>query len=246
MDKPSGWTSHDVVAVARRVLGTRRIGHGGTLDPLATGLLPLLVGPATKAAELLHGAPKAYAAVVRFGHETPTDDLEGAPTRKAPVPAADVEWLDQQLAPFRGTITQVPPAFAAVKVGGRAAYVRARAGETTVLRPREVTVERVSIASWRPPDLVVLVVCGRGTYIRALARDIGRAVGSAAHLALLRRLAVGALDAGVAISVDIMRARGRDAVLTGLLPADPDIAVLDDRYRSEPVERLLGDWGQRP
>ncbi len=204
------------------------------------------MGRATKSAELLHASPKAYAAVVRFGYETPTDDLEGAPSRAAAVPAGDSEWLDQRLRSFRGTITQVPPDFAAVKVGGRPAYARARAGETTVLRPREVTVERLSIASWRPPDLFVLVVCGRGTYIRALARDIGRAAGSAAHLASLRRLAVGALDAAAAIGVEAMRARGRDALLTGLIPADPDIALLDERYRTEAADKLLGDWGQRP
>lgn len=181
---------------------------------------------------------------MRFGHETPTDDLEGAPTREAAVPEDDVEWLDRRLASFRGTIAQVPPAFAAVKVGGRRAYARARAGEPTALLPRDVTVERLSIASWRPPDLILLIVCGRGTYIRALARDIGRAMGSAAHVALLRRLAVGALDVGLAGTVESMRADARDAMLAGLIPADPDIAVLDDRYRTEPADRLLGDWGR--
>ncbi len=231
--------------MTRGVLGTKRIGHGGTLDPLATGLLPLLIGRATKAVELLHGAAKAYAAIVRFGHETPTDDLEGAPTRAGAVPTGDEAWLDDQLAPFRGTITQVPPAYAAVKIGGRPAYARARAGETTALPPREVTVERLSIASWRPPDLAVIVVCGRGTYIRALARDIGRATGSAAHLVSLRRLAVGALDAAAAIRADTIRGHGRDALLSALVPADPHIAVLDDRYRTEPADKLLGDWGRR-
>ena len=223
----------------------KRIGHGGTLDPLATGLLPLLVGRATKAADLLHEAAKAYAAVVRFGHETPTDDLEGAPARAARVPSGSEEWLDRQLEPFRGTISQVPPAFAAVKVEGRPAYARARAGETTVLLARQVIVERLAIAGWRPPDLTLLVVCGRGTYIRALARDIGRATGSAAHLASLRRLAVGALDASTAIRADAMRARGRDALLSALVPADPHIAVLDDRYRTESADKLVGDWGRQ-
>ena len=241
VDKPTGWTSFDVVAVARRAIGAKRVGHGGTLDPLATGLLPVLVGTATKFADRLHTAPKVYAAVVAFGHETTTDDLEGAPTREAPPPSLAVAALDEALGAFRGAISQVPPAFAAVKVDGRRAYARARAGETVVLAPRTVTIERLAIASWDEGRLRVLVVCSTGTYIRSLARDVGRALGSAAHLGGLRRLAVGALSVDDAISVEALR--GTPVVALPLHDADDRILPLAERYRSAPAAVLLSDWG---
>lgn len=242
VDKPAGWTSHDVVAVLRGVLGVRRVGHGGTLDPRATGVLPILVGRATRYADRLHEAKKAYAALVRFGHETTTDDAEGPVTREAavPGPAADLEPV---LARFRGEIAQVPPAFAAVKVAGRRAYALARSGEAPPLGPRTVTIERLETASWEPPDMRLLVVCGRGTYLRALARDIGRAAGSAAHIASLRRLAVGALRAEEARPVEDLRKGGRAAALAALRPVDESILEIDPRYHTEPAAGLLEEWG---
>ncbi|HEX9494479.1 MAG TPA: tRNA pseudouridine(55) synthase TruB [Candidatus Limnocylindria bacterium] len=242
IDKPSGWTSFDVVAVARRVIGAKRVGHGGTLDPLATGVLPLLVGPATKFADRIHTASKVYAAVVTFGTETATDDREGAPTRSAAVPDVGIEAIDAALEAFRGEISQIPPAYAAVKVDGRRAYARARAGETVVLQARRVTIERLAIASWEPPDLRLLVVCTSGTYIRSLARDIGRALGSAAHLGGLRRLAVGALTLDDALSVDALR--GTPAARERLRPADDRILELAARFREAPAADLLADWGR--
>ncbi|MEK7862765.1 MAG: tRNA pseudouridine(55) synthase TruB, partial [Chloroflexota bacterium] len=161
IDKPAGWTSHDVVAVARGILGERHAGHGGTLDPLATGVLPLLVGQATKFVERLHTAPKVYAARVRFGHETTTDDREGTPTRTALSPGHD--RVASELAAFRGAIQQRPPAYAAVKVGGRRAYARARAGETVALAAREVQVHRIDVARWSAAaEVTLLVVCSSG------------------------------------------------------------------------------------
>lgn len=242
IDKPSGWTSFDVVAVARRIIGAKRVGHGGTLDPLATGLLPLLVGPATKFADTLHTAPKVYAAVVTFGHETATDDREGAPTRDAAVPALPLDELDRALAPFRGAIDQVPPAYAAVKVEGRRAYARARGGERFTLAARSVTIERLAIASWEPPALRLLVVCSTGTYIRSLARDIGAALGSAAHLGGLRRLAVGGLTIDEAITIETLR--GTPAAALRLLVADDRILALPERFRTAPAETILGSWGR--
>ena len=241
VDKPSGWTSFDVVAVARRALAVRRVGHGGTLDPLATGLLPILVGRATKFADTLHTAPKVYAAVVAFGSETATDDREGAVTRTAAVPADSEAALDAALDAFRGAISQVPPAFAAVRVAGRHAYDRARAGETVALAPRTVTIERLAIAGWEPPHLRLLVVCSTGTYIRSLARDLGRARGSAAHLAGLRRLAVGGLDVGDAVTVEAVRGGAGAAAIR---PADDRILALAERYRTAPPAELLADWGR--
>lgn len=242
MDKPSGWTSHDVVAVARRALGVRRVGHGGTLDPLATGLLPLLVGSATRYSDRLHGAPKVYAALVRFGEETTTDDGEGALRRSGPIPALAPGDLDAALAPFRGDVEQVPPDFAAVKVAGRRAYRIARAGTEVRLASRTVRVERLDIASWEPPSLRLLIVCGSGTYVRAIARDVGRHLGSAAHLGALRRLAVGALEAATAEDIGRIRAESVETIVARLRPADDRLLELDDRYRAVPAQELLNGW----
>ena len=240
IDKPLGWTSFDVVAVARRSLGAKRVGHGGTLDPLATGVLPLLVGTATKFADRLHTASKVYAALVTFGGETTTDDREGSMTREADPPTLSRDELDAALAPFRGELAQVPPSFAAVKVDGKRAYARARRGESVELSARTVTVERLAIAGWEPPALRLLVVCSTGTYIRSLARDIGRAVDSAAHLGGLRRLAVGALTLDDAVGIDVLRGTP-DAAL--LREADDRILPLADRFREAPAAELLASWG---
>lgn len=242
IDKPVGWTSFDVVAVARGVLGAKRVGHGGTLDPLATGLLPLLVGNATKFADRLHTASKVYAALVTFGTETTTDDREGSVTRDAAVPTATADQLDALLGAFRGEIAQVPPAFAAVKVDGRRAYSRARNGETLELTARTVTIERIAIASWEPPALRLLVVCSTGTYIRSLARDLGRAAGSAAHLGGLRRLAVGALTLDDALTVEVLR--GTPDARQQLRDADDRILPLAERFRVAPAAELLSSWGR--
>ena len=242
IDKPSGWTSFDVVAVARRAIGARRVGHGGTLDPLATGVLPLLVGAATKFADTLHSAPKVYAALVTFGHETTTDDREGPPTRMADVPRAGRAEIDQALAAFRGEIEQVPPAYAAVKIDGRRAYARARGGETFILPARTVTIERLDVASWEPPDLRLLIVCSTGTYIRSLARDIGTALGSAAHLAGLRRLAVGALAVDDAMTIETLR--GTPSAYLVLRDADERILPLAERFRTAAAEAILSGWGR--
>lgn len=237
-----GWTSHDAVAVMRRVLGIRRIGHGGTLDPLATGLLPILVGPATKYVERLHSAPKVYAALLRFGSETTTDDREGPPRREAPAPRLAQDELDRALDLFRGEISQVPPDRSAVKIEGRRAYAIARSGAEVHLEARTVSVERLAIASWSTPLLRLLVVCGSGTYIRALARDVGRSLGSAAHLAALRRLAVGALSVEQAADIGRLRAATPAEASALLRPADDRLLDLDDRFRNAAPAELLGGW----
>ncbi len=242
VNKPAGWTSHDVVAVARGALGIKRVGHGGTLDPLATGLLPVLVGRATRFVERLHQAPKVYAALVVFGHETTTDDREGETRRSAPVPDLGQAELDGALDAFRGETLQVPPARSAIKVEGRRAYALDRAGETVTLEPRVVRVDRLAVATWRPPSARLLVVCGSGTYVRSLARDIGRAVGSAAHLGGLRRLAVGSLTVAGAMTVPHLREMGREALLERLRPSGDDLLALDPQYLTQPATEILGAW----
>lgn len=242
VDKPIGWTSHDVVAVCRRVSGRARTGHGGTLDPLASGVLPILFGSATKFVERLHTAPKVYGALIAFGHETATDDREGTVTRVATPPAADPAALERALGAFRGEIEQIPPNYAAVKVGGRTAYSRARAGETLTLVARRVRIERFDIAAWDPPVLRCLIVCSSGTYIRSLARDLGRSLGSAAHLAGLVRLAVGALDLEGATPVEAVRTLSGEALAGLLRPAGEATLELGDRYRTAPAGTLLAAW----
>lgn len=241
IDKPAGWTSHDVVAVVRGVLDERHVGHGGTLDPQATGLLPVLVGGATKFVERLHTATKVYAARVRFGSETTTDDAAGEATRGAPAPERAA--VEAALGTLRGTIMQVPPAFSALKVGGRRAYARARAGEAVELAAREVRVLRLEPTRWSGPEVDLLVVCSSGTYVRAIARDLGRLSGSAAHLAALRRLAVGTLDVRDAIGIEALRAAGRDGALARLRPVDDEILALEARYLHEVASTLMPETG---
>jgi tRNA pseudouridine55 synthase len=225
------------------VLGIKRVGHGGTLDPLATGLLALLVGETTRATERIHTAAKVYDALVRFGSETATDDREGETTRSAAAPA-DASAVEGALAPLRGAIRQVPPAYAAVKVGGRTAYSRARSGETFELAAREVQIHRLEMTEWHPPDARLLIVCSSGTYVRSIARDLGRALGSAAHLAALRRLAIGALDIADAIGIEALRAAGRDAAVARLRVMEDAVLALPRRYLDESAAKLLGAGGR--
>jgi tRNA pseudouridine55 synthase len=221
------------------VLGTKRVGHGGTLDPQATGLLPVLVGTATKFSDRIHEATKVYDAVVRFGAETATDDREGAVTREADVPPLAPGTIEPALAALRGVIAQMPPQYAALKIGGRPAYARARSGETVALAARSVQVFRLDVVETSPPDLRLLVVCSSGTYVRAIARDLGRALESAAHLARLRRLAVGALEVGEAVTPDQLRAGGADARAL-LRSANEDLLTLDGRFLERSAATIVG------
>jgi tRNA pseudouridine55 synthase len=203
VDKPAGMTSHDVVAAARRAFGTRRVGHTGTLDPFATGLLVLLVGHATRLQPYVEGEPKVYEATIRFGVETDTDDATGAPVRSAPLPAA--ERIAHGIARLTGPIEQVPPAYSAKQVGGVRAYAAARRGDPLVLQPATVLVHRWDIRAQRASDLDVTITCAGGTYVRSLARDLGVLAGSAAHLAALRRVRSGHFNLAEAASVAQLR-----------------------------------------
>jgi tRNA pseudouridine55 synthase len=203
VDKPAGITSHDVVSVARRALGERRIGHAGTLDPFATGLLVLLTGRATRVLPYVDGEPKVYEATIRWGAETDTDDATGRVVREAAPPTADA--MEQGMHALTGSIEQVPPDFSAKQVGGRRAHAAARGGAPLTLAAVPVRVDEWRVTAQRNGETDVTIVCGTGTYVRALARDLGRRAGSAAHLSALRRTRSGPFDVAQASSYDALR-----------------------------------------
>lgn len=216
VDKPRNMTSHDVVAALRTVSGERRIGHTGTLDPMATGLLLVLVGPATRLERYLSGCEKSYEATIAFGETTDTLDADGSVVATAPVPGEvfDPAYARGLLARFLGPQHQVPPAYSAIKTDGVAAYKRARSGRAPALAPRPVTVHQADLvrtdSAARTWDVVFRV--SAGTYVRALARDIGEAAGTVAHLAALRRTRVGAADLASAVTLESVRASGPEGL----------------------------------
>lgn len=227
IDKPAQMTSHDVVDRVRRLTGERRVGHTGTLDPMATGLLPVCVGQATRLAEYLTGETKSYRATVRLGEQTATDDADGPIIAVAPVPSLTSDQLEELLRSFRGAIAQLPPAYAAIKQDGRKLYELARAGLPVITPPRAVRIDRLEIEAWERPDLTLIVECSKGTYIRSLARDIGAALGCGGHITHLRRLRSGALTIDQAIPL----AELSDRLATAGWAA---LAV--------PADRCLPDW----
>jgi tRNA pseudouridine55 synthase len=240
VDKPAGVTSHDVVLAARRAFGESRIGHAGTLDPFATGLLILLLGRATRLLPHLDGVPKEYHATIALGGETETDDLEGAVVREAPAPTDDA--IAEAIRTLTGDLSQLPPAYSAKRVNGRRAYEAARAGEALELAPAMVRVFEWRDVHREGDRLAATIACGGGTYIRALARDLGRLTGSAAHLAALRRVRSGPFLVRDAISLDDLRG-GAVALRPALdaLPTIPHLALDEDDaervLRGMPVPR---------
>lgn len=195
VDKPTGPTSHDIVRLLRRCTGVRRVGHGGTLDPLATGLLPVFVGPATRLNEYLGEHDKSYVATVRLGITTDTDDSEGETIATAAVPELSAGDLEAALQPFRGQIEQVPPSFSAVKVGGVTAHRAARRGEPLEIAPREVQIHELTLGPLALPELTLEMTVSTGTYVRAVARDLGEALGCGGHVVAMRRTRVGPVSA---------------------------------------------------
>jgi tRNA pseudouridine55 synthase len=190
VDKPSGMTSHDAVDVVRRSLGTRKVGHAGTLDPMATGLLVLGVGRATRLLRYLGDLPKTYAATGRLGEETDTLDADGEIVRRAPVDVSLAE-VERACASLRGESMQTPPAYSAVKVGGRRLYEAARKGEVLEAPARPIRVDAFDVTAFDGRDFEVLITCSGGTYVRVLVGDVGRALGCGAHLVRLRRTSIG-------------------------------------------------------
>lgn len=222
VSKPPGPTSHDVVAAVRRGTGERRVGHAGTLDPLAGGVLVLALGKATRLLEYLTASRKEYVAKVRLGIATDTYDAEGVVVEERPVPAAlTVDRVEAALGDFRGPIEQVPPVYSAVKVGGKAAYARARAGEELDLPAREVEIYALELVDFQPPDLTLRVECSPGTYIRSLAHDLGQALGTGAMLAALTRTASGSFRDADAVPWPVLQAAFADGSWQEfVLPAD--------------------------
>ena len=222
LDKPAGISSHDAVLAARRALGEKRIGHAGTLDPFATGLLVLLTGRATRLLPYIPGEPKVYDASIQFGRETDTEDLLGAVTREAPSPTEDA--VRNALPAFTGVLQQVPPAYSAKRVDGQRAYEAARAGVMLQLKPVEITVHSWELRAWHGDACDVRIVCGGGTYVRALARDLARHLHSAAHLRGLRRVAAGAFD--VADAQPVLALRDTAPTLRPPLDALPHLPLV--------------------
>ncbi|MFQ5467777.1 MAG: tRNA pseudouridine(55) synthase TruB [Kiloniellaceae bacterium] len=226
IDKPSGPTSTQVVGRVRRALDARKVGHGGTLDPLATGLLPIALGEATKTVPFVMDGAKTYRFTVRWGQARATDDAEGeivATSDRRPG-AAEIRAV---LPGFVGLVEQVPPAFSAIKVAGRRAYDMARAQESFVLPPRRVEIARLELVRIEDGDHATFEVdCGKGAYMRSLARDLGQALGTCAYITALRRLAVGPFTEAHAISLETLEGLGHSAAASGaVLPVE---TALDD------------------
>ena len=227
VDKPIGLTSHDVVQIIRRGTGIRRAGHTGTLDPRASGVLVVLIGPAVRLSEYVSASDKRYQATIRLGGTTDTYDAEGRITSQAPVDHITEERFFDILQTFVGEIEQVPPPYSAVKVQGRKAYEMAREGEEVDLLPRRIQVYSLDILEWAPPEVVIDVYCSSGTYVRSLANDLGKALGTGAYLIGLRRTKSG-------------RFTLRDAVQMRRLKESFDAG---DWYRYLiPAADALGDW----
>lgn len=226
--KPSGPTSHDIVAAVRRGTGERRIGHAGTLDPLADGVLVLALGKATRLVEYLTSARKEYRAEITLGITTDTYDIQGEiVARRDHEPHPALPDVQAALGGFSGTIWQKPPIYSAIKVSGKPAYARARAGETPELTAREVTIYELSIAAYAYPILEIAVACSAGTYIRSLAHDLGQGLGCGAALSKLRRTASGGFRAEDAVPwADLTRAFEDSTWEQYLVPADQGISSL--------------------
>jgi tRNA pseudouridine55 synthase len=229
INKPSGPTSHDVVSAVRRGTGERRVGHAGTLDPLAEGVLVLALGKATRLLEYLAGSDKRYRAEVRLGITTDTYDIQGEVVAERPVPGpGDLTpdtVCDVLQSQFSGGILQRPPVYSALKVGGKAAYARARAGEEVELQPRPITIHAVDLLKLDSPDLTLDVHCGPGTYVRSLAHDLGQALGPGATLTGLTRVASGTFRLEDAVPLDALQAAFEDGTWSQhLLSADLALA----------------------
>ncbi|MEN5365827.1 tRNA pseudouridine(55) synthase TruB [Stenotrophomonas sp. TWI273] len=256
LDKPTGMSSNAALQVARRLYRAGKGGHTGSLDPLATGLLPLCFGEATKIAGLLLGSAKAYDAEVVLGQTTDTDDADGTVLRERPVPAITAAELETALAPLRGRIRQRAPIYSALKQGGEPLYLKARRGEAIEAPERDVEVHALEVLDQQPTRLSLRVTCGSGTYIRSLARDLGETLGCGAHIAGLRRLWVDPFREAPMVTLDTLRAlaeQGDEAGMEALLlPLDaglahyPRVTLDDEQARRFRVGQRIRDasWPQ--
>jgi tRNA pseudouridine55 synthase len=251
IDKPAGMTSHDVVARVRRLARQKRVGHAGTLDPAATGVLVVALGAATRLIEYVQEATsKRYTATVELGTTTATDDAEGEVLTTSPVPALDRAAIELALDQFRGPIMQVPPMYSALHHQGQRLHELARAGVVLDLPARPVTIERLELLAWDTPRLVLDMTCSKGTYVRALARDLGAALGCGAHLAALRRTAVGTFVIDDAVPLDVLVGQSEDKetgrqgdkeAKTDLVSQSSDLPVSLSQVLLPP-EQAVADW----
>ncbi len=250
VDKPAGMTSHDVVARIRRLAKTRRVGHGGTLDPMATGVLIIGVNRATRLLTYVIGAEKSYAATIRLGESTITDDAEGDVTATVPAGQVTDDAIRAGLAVQVGEIDQVPSAVSAIKINGERAYKRVRDGETVAIPARRITVHRLDVLDIRRPadrdvvDVDIDVTCSSGTYIRAIARDLGTALGVGGHLTALRRTAVGGMTLDAASTLAELEERAPDVI--GLPLAEAARRAFPQRTATEEETRVLRHGGPLP
>jgi tRNA pseudouridine55 synthase len=245
VDKPAGWTSHDVVAKIRKLAGTRRVGHAGTLDPMATGVLVVGVEKATRLLGLLALTDKEYTATIRLGQTTDTDDADGTVLRVVTAKNVTDDELHRAVGALTGHILQVPPGVSAIKVGGRRSYRLVREGAAPDLAPRKVTVRSFAMTSIRRAgdvmDVDVVVRCSSGTYVRALARDLGTALEVGAHLTALRRTRVGPYQVSLARTLDQLAER------VDVIPlADAAAAAFPRRDLSADEAKLVGHGGKLP
>jgi tRNA pseudouridine55 synthase len=260
VDKPEGWTSHDVVGKMRRVAGTKKIGHLGTLDPIATGVLPLVIGRATRLAQFYTRSDKIYEGVVRFGWATNTYDRAGTPTTPQTEYTIDPEVLEAAMEPFRGPLLQTPPPVSAKKVDGKRAYELARASVTVELAPVQVQIYELVMLEFTGSEARMRVHCSGGTYMRSIAHDLGQALGCGAHLTELRRMASGEFELSHARTIAQLESLAADERLLDalvpsgqMLPAMPSVLVDEvvtaqirhgrnfaaSAFRSEPASRLV-------
>ncbi|MFH0846954.1 MAG: tRNA pseudouridine(55) synthase TruB [Chloroflexota bacterium] len=238
VNKPPGWTSFKVVAFVKRLTSERRVGHAGTLDPIATGVLPILLGQATRTTEYLADLNKVYLAEIELGVVTDTYDVTGQVVSRSDTAGIEETKIVAALKSFSGEILQTPPMFSALKYRGKPLYQLARKGITVEIKPRRVTIHRIELISYIPPAATIEVECGKGTYIRSLAHDLGQALGCGAHLKNLVRLRYGYLDIKDAITVPELEEVGRDW-LKFLQPMDTMLLHLEKAMVSEDVAQAI-------
>lgn len=244
VDKPEGMSSHDVVDRVRRLSSVRRVGHAGTLDPLATGLLLVSIGRVTRLNEYLVGHDKKYAATVRLGQATNTYDAEGEVTEERPFSPITPATISNALPAFRGTIQQRPPIYSAIKKNGQPLYKLARKGIAVDIPTREITIYALDVLDYSPPFLQIAVHCSSGTYIRSIAHDLGQALGCGGHITALRRTAVDQFDIQNGIALDELTA---DNIADHLLPPETAVSAFPrlDLTSEQAADLLLGRFIER-
>ncbi len=243
LQKLPDWTSHDCVAKVRRILQTKKVGHGGTLDPAAVGVLPIAIGKATRLLQYLP-TRKAYRAIIRLGVETTTDDLAGEIIYSEPVAAIRIEQIETALATFIGEIVQTPPMYSAIQVNGKRLYKLARAGEVVEVPTRQVTIDTIEILNWTPgdfPELEVQIACGGGTYIRSIARDLGVKLGTRGVLAFLERNASCGLQLADSITLEELERQQQAGIFR---PISPDIVLMHLPTVTLADAELVKFWSQ--